>query len=103
MLAQNLRRLSSFQTPQLFFTSIRSIGKTESKHKFKTPTMRMRNVRPVFPPPGLALKPPADLDVTTFFRQIGGECEEYADQFETIDEVFEIQTSDMKKKGIPTH
>ena len=48
----------------------------------------MKNVRPVYPPPGLSLRAPTDLDVETFCKQIGGDCDDIADKFETIDEVF---------------
>lgn len=48
----------------------------------------MRVVNPVFPPPGLDLQVPADLTPEKFCKQIGGDCHEYADKFETIDEVF---------------
>lgn len=40
------------------------------------------------PAPGDNLKIPADLDVETFCKQIGGDCDDIADKFETIDEVF---------------
>ena len=67
-------------------------GKTESGHKFKTATLRMKSVKPI-PPPGLALRPPQDLDVTLFCKQIGGDVEEYSDKFENINELFDL-TSD---------
>ena len=65
-------------------------GKTESGHKFKTPTLRMKVVNPVYPPPGLNLKIPEGLTTETFCKQIGGDCLEYADKFESIDEVFKL-------------
>ena len=80
----------------------RFIGKTESGHKFTTPKLRMRCVRPVYPPPGLSLRAPAELDVETFCKQIGGDCEEYAEKFETMEEVLSVSSSDMKEKGVPT-
>ena len=48
----------------------------------------MRVVHPIFPPPGLNLEIPKDLTPDTFCRQIGGDCYEYADKFENIDQVF---------------
>ena len=38
--------------------------------------------------PGEDLKIPANLTAEQFLRQIGGDCAEYADKFESIDEVF---------------
>ena len=81
---------------------VRFIGKTETPYKYKTPKLRMRNVRPIFPPPGLSLRPPADLSPEQFCRQIGGDCEEVADKFETIDELFDLSSWDMKERGVPT-
>ena len=81
------------QRPQLFFTALRTFtGKTETGFKFKTPKMRMRVVNPVFPPPGLSLKIPEGLTVEKYCKQIGGDCFEYADKFETIDEVFNFDS-----------
>ena len=66
-------------------------GKTESGFKYKTPKLRMRKVQRV-EAPGLKLKIPADLDAETFCKQIGGDCDDIADKFETIDEVFNMTT-----------
>lgn len=63
-------------------------GKTESGFKFKTPKMRMRVVKPIFPPPGLNLQIPENMTPELFCKQIGGDCSEYADKFENIQEVF---------------
>ena len=52
----------------LFTSTNRYIGKTENGHKFKTPKLRMKNVRPISPAPGLNLIIPNDLSVETFFR-----------------------------------
>ena len=65
--------------------------------------MRMKVVRPIYPPPGLSLRAPEDLDVNTFCRQIGGDCEEYADKFESMDEIFDLTSRDMRERGVPTH
>ena len=86
--------LSSWQ--QRHFT-----GKTESGHKFKTPKLRMKCVVPIYPPPGLSLKIPEDLDHVKFCRQIGGDCEEIADKFESIDQIFKLSSIEMKRLGIP--
>jgi hypothetical protein len=42
----------------------------------------------VFPPPGLNLKIPEGLTAEQYCKQIGGDCSEYADKFETIEELF---------------
>ena len=75
-------------------------GKTESGFKFKTPKLRMRTVRPV-PAPGDDLKIPENLDPETFCKQIGGDCDDYGDKFETMDEIFSLGKWDMKKRDIP--
>ena len=64
-------------------------GKTEDGFKYRTPKLRLRKVKRV-PAPGLDLKIPADLDPETFCRQIGGDCDDIADKFETIDQVFTL-------------
>ena len=53
---------------QLLQQQARYIGKTESRFKYKTPKMRMKCVRPIYPPPGLNLKIPEGLEPTTFCR-----------------------------------
>ena len=68
--------------PQRGFT-----GKTEDGFKWRTPKLRLRKVRRI-PAPGMNLKIPADLDPETFCKQIGGDCDEVAEKFETIDEIF---------------
>ena len=75
-------------------------GKTESGHKFKTPKLRMRVVRPIAPP-GLELKVPSDMTPEKFCRQIGGDCEEIADKFESINEIFTEKSEEMRKREIP--
>jgi hypothetical protein len=49
--------------------------------------MRRRTIAPIFPPPGLDLKVP-DWKVDKFMLRIGNGCSEYADKFETLDELF---------------
>ncbi|TNV79422.1 hypothetical protein FGO68_gene1221 [Halteria grandinella] len=61
----------------------------------------MRVVNPVFPPPGLNLQVPADMTPEKFCKQIGGDCAEYADKFESIDEVFNFDSREMRVKGVP--
>ena len=77
----------------LTYTALRNFtGKTESGFKFKTPKLRMRVVRPIFPPPGLNLKIPEELTAENFCKQIGGDCAEYSDKFESISEVFNLNS-----------
>ena len=75
-------------------------GKTESGFKFKTPKLRLRVVRPITPP-GLKLQVPSNLSPELFCKQIGGDCEEIADKFETIDQVFGDTSYQMKERGVP--
>ena len=84
-------------------TSMRFYGKTESHYKYKTPKLRMKTVRPIYPAPGLSLKPPADLTPIDFCRQIGGDTEEYAEKFETTQEIFDFDGQKMKSMDIPVH
>ena len=77
----------------LYFNTLRTFtGKTESGFRFKTPKMKMRHVNPIFPPPGKNLQIPKDLTPETYLKSIGGDCGEYADKFETIDEVFNLDS-----------
>ena len=76
-------------------------GKTESGYKFKSPQMRMKVVRAVFPPPGLNLQIPNELTPEKYCAQIGGDCAEYADKFENINELFTLDSHQMKAKGVP--
>ena len=70
-------------------------GKTEDGFKWRTPKMRMRKVKRV-PAPGDNLKIPEDLDPETFCKQIGGDCDDIADKFETIDEIFTMDGVSIK-------
>lgn len=93
MLKTSIQRTLNNQPTSLLQQAVRSFtGKTESGFKFKTPKMRMRVVNPVFPPPGLNLQVPADMTPEKFCKQIGGDCAEYADKFESIDEVFNFDS-----------
>ena len=90
-------------------------GKTEDGYKYRTPKLRLRSVKRI-PPPGNDLKIPADLDAETFCRQIGGDCDEISEKFESIDEVFTLTRvsyfftiqiivvalqEEMKERGVP--
>ena len=101
MLAFNLRRMTQMVSQNnLIYNNMRFYGKTESGYKYKTPKLKMRCVNPI-PPPGLSLRPPSDLTPLLFCRQIGGDCEEYADKFETTDELFDLTSYQMKERGVP--
>lgn len=44
------------------------------------------------------------MDVETFMYKIGGDCYEFADKFEKIEEIFTVSSYHMKKElGIATH
>ena len=58
-------------------------GKTEDGHKWKTPKLRMRCVKRV-PAPGEDLRIPENLDHETFCKQIGGDCDDVSDKFESL-------------------
>jgi hypothetical protein len=62
-------------------------GKTEDGFKWRTPKLKMRKVGRV-EAPGNNLKIPSGLDAETFCKQIGGDCDDIGDKFESIDEVF---------------
>ena len=95
-LAKSLNRQSVLIVTARGFT-----GKTESGFKFKTPKMRMRVVRPVYPPPGLNLQIPEGMTPEVFCKQIGGDCAEYADKFESMDEIFNFDGRQFREKGLP--
>lgn len=73
-------------------------GKTQTGWKFTTPTLRMKCVRPIYPPPGMNLEVPSkffsklDWSPKLFCERIGGDCHEVADKFENINEFFECKT-----------
>ena len=88
MFLQKLGMMANRQ--QLMLVNARMFtGKTESGFKFRTPKMRLKTVKPIFPPPGLSLKPPEDMTPQVFCRQIGGDCEEIYDKLRGL--AFETQ------------
>ena len=68
--------------PCRFFASSKA-----NKNKFKTPKLRLKNVNPILPPPGFGLELP-EWTPTEYFRRIGGDCEEFGENFESLSEVF---------------
>ena len=103
-------RPSSFQSmlvtpatyqPVLAFPCRLFTGKTEDGHKWKTPKLTMRKVNRI-EAPGLNLKIPKDLTPEKFCLSIGGDCDDIADKFETIDQIFTYNSEKMKYElGIP--
>ena len=63
--------------------------------------MRMKKLDYIYPPPGYNLELP-DWTAEEFLRRIGGDCEEFAEKFESLEEVFHLNRLEMKKRGVPT-
>ena len=92
MLAANTTNKAVFMRAPIMPLQLRCFtGKTEDGFKWRTPKLKMRKVKRI-PAPGDNLKIPDDLDPETFCRQIGGDCDDIADKFETIDQVFTFTT-----------
>jgi hypothetical protein len=57
--AANINK-NTFQSLQFYFNIVKYFtGKTETGFKFTTPKMRMKSVKPIFPPPGENLQIPS--------------------------------------------
>ncbi len=97
-----MNRLFAAPFRPLISVPVRNIGKTELGHKWKTPKLRLRSIKPIFPPPGFNLEAPEELTPTDFFRQIGGDCEEYGDKFESMDQILSMSSLELKNAGLPT-
>mmetsp|Transcript_28167 Transcript_28167/g.50385 ORF Transcript_28167/g.50385 Transcript_28167/m.50385 type:complete len:113 (+) Transcript_28167:29-367(+) len=78
-----------------------SVLKRFIRDKPKAPRLRVTCIPPISPPPGLNLKAPEDWNVDKFFRKIGGDTEEYADKFETVNEVLSSDRYQFREKGVP--
>lgn len=77
-------------------------GPTETGYKFTTPLMRMKNIKPIFPPPGLNLNIPPDWTTKKFFEKIGGDCYSFSENFPSVKEIFDnSNTVYLKKKELP--
>ena len=72
----------------------------KKEHKYSTAKMKMMTVKPISPPPGMNLEIPKWTQ-EEFLLKIGGDCHEYADKFESIDEVFKLNSREMRAKGVP--
>jgi len=64
------------------------------------PKLKLRTVQPVYPPPGLNLQIP-EWKHEDFLMRIGGGCSDYADKFESLNQVFELNRDQLKEKGVP--
>ena len=62
--------------------------------------LRMYNVKPISPPPGLNLKLP-DWSVEEYLRRIGNDVEEHSDKFESLEEIFQLKGKEMKERDVP--
>ena len=77
-------------------------GPTETGHKYTTPYMKMKSIKPITPP-GMDLKAPEDWTPKIFFEKIGGDTYNSADNFETLQEIFDNSNTEyLCKKGVPT-
>ena len=65
--------------------------KSVKRHKFKTPKILRIMCKPIYPPPGLDLEYP-EWTPTEYLRRIGGDCEDYGDKFETMDQLFSLDS-----------
>ena len=44
---------------------------------------------------------PETLSLEVFCRQIGGDCEQVADKFDSMEEIFNLTSVDMRRREIP--
>lgn len=88
----------------LFVSKFNFTGKTETGHKFTTPYLTIRKLKPIYPPPGLNLKAPEGWTLKKFFEKIGGDCHDIVSKFENI-EIKEVldnaNNTYLSKKEIP--
>jgi 3-methyladenine DNA glycosylase/8-oxoguanine DNA glycosylase len=56
---------------------------------------------PTLPVPGLNLKAEEGWTPQKYLKKIGGDTEEYADKFESVQEIFNSKRNELKTKGIP--
>jgi hypothetical protein len=71
------------------------------RDKCKDPRIRSFVFPPVYPPPGLHLKADDSWTPQKYLKKIGGDTEEYADKFESVQEIFNCRTWELKGKGVP--
>ena len=88
------------RTP-LMQLSLRTFAVAKKKeHKFSTAKLKMLVVKPIYPPPGMNLEIPK-WTKEDFLLRIGGDCHDCADKFETLDEIFTMNSRQMRAKGVP--
>ena len=71
------------------------------RDKFKDPRIRTFRDPPLIPPPGLQLTAEDGWTPQEYLKKIGGDTEEYADKFESVQEIFNCKRWELKGKGIP--
>lgn len=71
------------------------------RDKFKEPRIRSFLDPPLIPPPGLQLKANPDWTPQKYLKKIGGDTEEFADKFESVQEIFDCKRWELKGKGVP--
>lgn len=71
------------------------------RDKFKEPRIRTFLNPPIRPPPGLELKAKEGWTPQQYLKKIGGDTEEFADKFETVQDIFDSKRWELKGKGIP--
>lgn len=71
------------------------------RDRYKEPRIRTFVYPPVNPPPGLFLKADESWTPQKYLKKIGGDVEEYAEKFETVQEIFDSKRWELKGKGIP--
>ena len=62
--------------------------------------VRFRCIQPVYPPPGRALQPP-DWPVLKFMERIGMGCRDWADKFESVQQVLDARERDLERRQMP--
>ena len=70
------------------------------RDKCKEPRIRTFVFPPVTPPPGLHLRASESWTPQMYLKKIGGDVEEYAEKFETVQEIFDSKRWELKQKGI---
>ena len=71
------------------------------RDRFKDPRIRTFLNPPITPPPGLELKAKDGWTPAQYLKKIGGDTEEYAEKFESVQEIFNCKRWELKGKGIP--
>jgi hypothetical protein len=78
-----------------------SVLKRFIRDRYKEPRLRTFVFPPVSPPPGLYLKADENWTPQKYLKKIGGDVEEFAEKFESVQEIFDCKRWELKGKGIP--